>query len=44
MDGALGDTLARKIEQRVNYRILGWFENGFRHISNRVRDCGRPRT
>src|SRR4029077_19668271 len=37
MDGALGDVLARKIEHRVNYRILGWFENGFRQISNRVR-------
>src|ERR1700747_401652 len=37
MDGALGDLLARKIEERVNYRVLGWFENGFRHISNRGR-------
>jgi TRAP-type C4-dicarboxylate transport system substrate-binding protein len=37
MDGALGHHLAKKIEQRVNYRILGWFENGFRHISNRLR-------
>lgn len=34
MDGALGDYLVKKIESRVNYRILGWFENGFRHISN----------
>ena len=38
MDGALGDLLARKIEERLNYRVLGWFENGFRHISNRVRE------
>src|ERR1700730_10850078 len=37
MDGALGEMLARKIEARVNYRVLGWFENGFRHISNRLR-------
>ncbi len=42
MDGALGARLARAIEQRVNYRILGWFENGFRHISNRVREVRRP--
>jgi TRAP-type C4-dicarboxylate transport system substrate-binding protein len=42
MDGRLGDTLARKIEERVNYRILGWFENGFRHISNRVRALHLP--
>jgi C4-dicarboxylate-binding protein DctP len=42
MDYALGDVLARKIEARVNYRILGWFENGFRHISNRVRPVRMP--
>jgi TRAP-type transport system periplasmic protein len=42
MDGALGDALARKIEERVNYRILGWFENGFRHVSNRVREVRMP--
>jgi TRAP-type transport system periplasmic protein len=42
MDGALGDTLARAIEARVNYRVLGWFENGFRHISNRMRPVRRP--
>ena len=43
MDGALGDVLARKIEERANYRILGWFENGFRHISNRVRRAAPAR-
>src|SRR6476646_2503717 len=42
MDGALGEVLARKVEERVNYRILGWFENGFRHISNRVRPLRLP--
>jgi TRAP-type transport system periplasmic protein len=42
MDGALGQLLARKIEERVSYRILGWFENGFRHISNRVRPVRTP--
>ena len=36
MDGALGQLLADSIEDRVNYRILGWFENGFRQISNRL--------
>src|SRR3954451_6081345 len=29
MDGALGAHLAHKIEAAVNYRIPGWFENGF---------------
>ena len=42
MDGALGAALAGKIEERVNYRILGWFENGFRHISNRLHDVRTP--
>ena len=42
MDGALGDVLARKIEERASFRILGWFENGFRHISNRVRPVRTP--
>ena len=42
MDGKLGDFLARKIEECVEYRILGWFENGFRHISNRLRTIRAP--
>ena len=42
MDGALGRFLADKIEERVNYRILGWFENGFRQISNRLRRVRVP--
>ena len=42
MDGALGAYLARMIEERINYRILGWFENGFRHISNRLRPIHVP--
>ena len=42
MDGELGETLTRAIEARTNYRILGWFENGFRHISNKLRDIHRP--
>lgn len=42
MDGALGEFLRAKTEERVNYRILGWFENGFRHISNRLRPIHRP--
>src|SRR6202521_986277 len=42
MDGKLGRHLARNIEERVNYRILGWFENGFRHVSNRLRPVHLP--
>ena len=42
IDGALGRFLAEKIEDRVNYRILGYFENGFRHISNRLHPVRVP--
>lgn len=42
MDGALGRHLAASIEDRANYRILGWFENGFRQISNRLRPVHVP--
>jgi TRAP-type transport system periplasmic protein len=42
MDGALGRFLADAIERRIDYRILGWFENGFRQISNRLRPVHTP--
>ncbi len=42
MDGELGNFLAAKTEERIGYRILGWFENGFRHISNRLRPIHLP--
>lgn len=40
--GALGRRLAQAIENKVDYRIVGWFENGFRHISNRLRPVRSP--
>ena len=42
MDGKLGQTLTARIEAGTNYRILGYFENGFRHVSNRVRPIHTP--
>ena len=42
MDGKLGEYLTRKIEQRINYHMLGYFENGYRHISNRLREIRKP--
>ena len=42
MDGPLGQTLATRIEEAMNYRVLGWFENGFRHVSNKVRPVRTP--
>ena len=42
MDGALGDYLKERIEDSVNYRVLGFFENGFRHVSNSLRPVRSP--
>jgi TRAP-type C4-dicarboxylate transport system substrate-binding protein len=42
IDGELGRFLSRSIEARINYRILGYFENGFRHLSNRLRTVRTP--
>ena len=42
MDGKLGKVLAGKIEERMNYRIAGYFENGFRQVSNRLRPVRVP--
>jgi tripartite ATP-independent transporter DctP family solute receptor len=42
MDGALGVYLSRKIEERYAYRLLGYFENGYRHITNRLRPVRTP--
>jgi TRAP-type C4-dicarboxylate transport system substrate-binding protein len=37
MDSRFGQLLTQRIEAGMNYRIAGYFENGFRHISNRLR-------
>lgn len=43
MDGKLGAYLSRCIEQRIpGYRMLGYFENGYRHVSNRLRPIRSP--
>ena len=42
MDGELGRYLVAKTEERIGYKILGWFENGFRHVSNRLRPIHVP--
>ena len=42
MDGTLGQRLTAAIEARTDYRILGYFENGLRHISNRLRPVRSP--
>lgn len=43
MDGKLGAWLSRKIQERIpGYRVLGYFENGYRHVSNRLRPVRTP--
>ncbi len=42
MDGALGHYLTNRIEDRKNFKILGYLENGFRQISNSVGAIKHP--
>jgi TRAP-type transport system periplasmic protein len=42
MDGSLGQMMTSRIEAGMNYRIVGYFENGFRHVSNRLRPIHVP--
>jgi TRAP-type C4-dicarboxylate transport system substrate-binding protein len=42
IDGRLGQAATARFEADTNWRILGYFENGFRHISNRVRPVRTP--
>jgi tripartite ATP-independent transporter DctP family solute receptor len=42
IDGAFGAFLADHIEAKMNCRVLGFFENGFRHISNALRPVRKP--
>jgi tripartite ATP-independent transporter DctP family solute receptor len=42
LDGALGEYLTEKTEERTGFRVLGYWDNGFRHISNRLRPVRTP--
>lgn len=42
MDGPLGRAVADGIEAKRDIRVLGFFENGFRHVSNNVRPVRTP--
>lgn len=37
LDGALGARLAADVAAGTPYRVLGYWDNGFRHMSNRLR-------
>jgi tripartite ATP-independent transporter DctP family solute receptor len=42
VDGKFGSTLVHRTEAKMDYRILGWFENGFRHVSNDLHPIHTP--
>ncbi len=42
LDGEYGRNAARLIEENTPCRVLGFWDNGFRHLSNRVRPIRRP--
>ena len=42
LDGDLGELFTEKLLATSNYRALGFWDNGFRHFSNRVRAIRRP--
>ena len=40
--GALGAKLSADVAEWTGYRVLGFWDNGFRHISNRLRPIRHP--
>jgi TRAP-type C4-dicarboxylate transport system substrate-binding protein len=42
LDGRNGEQVANEIEGVSGYRVLGYWDNGFRHISNRLRPIRHP--
>ena len=42
LDGSEGRQLGEEISRRTGYHVLGYWDNGFRHISNRLRPIRHP--
>ena len=42
LDGPLGDILKERVRSSSSYRLLGFWDNGFRHISNRAHAIRGP--
>jgi TRAP-type transport system periplasmic protein len=42
LDGEFGQSAARKINENTPCRLLGFWDNGFRYLSNRVRPIRKP--
>lgn len=43
LDGKLGDRFRDRMHQATKFRLLGFWDNGFRHLTNKVRAIRRPR-
>lgn len=43
LDGAAGKALTGELEEATGYKLLGYWDNGLRHISNRLRPIRHPR-
>lgn len=41
LDGEAGRMLVQDVERATSYRVLGFWDNGFRHLSNRLRPIRR---
>lgn len=42
LDHLAGDMLSQSIRQKTDFHVLGFWDNGFRHISNSVRPIQNP--
>ena len=42
LDGEIGRTLRQKMLDRSPFRVLGFWDNGYRHLTNRVRPIRTP--
>ena len=42
LDGPLGDALSAATLEKAGYEVMGYWDNGFRHLTNRVRDIRTP--
>lgn len=42
LDGALGTRLREQLIEKSPYRLLAYWDNGFRHFSNKVRPIRKP--
>ncbi len=37
LDGEIGEYLSNEVEQKTGYKVIGWWDNGIRHISSSKR-------